>query len=100
MRRQLITAIIVNAFLVLIFIYSNFSIWNMLNEYQLIEGSWSPLSVDYVGKAVVIGGTPLATGGILISPNYPFWLFFFSTAINLYLIIRLQRSKETKETPS
>jgi hypothetical protein len=92
MRRQLITAIIVNAFLVLFFIYSNFSIWNMLNEYQLIEGSWSPLSVAYVGKGFV-GGAPLATGGLLFSPNYPFWLFFISTAINLYLIIKLQRKK-------
>lgn len=71
----------------------------MLNEYQLIAGSWSPLSVAYVGKAEV-GGTPLATGGLLNSPNYPFWLFFISTAINLYLIIRLQRSKETKQNPS
>ena len=71
----------------------------MLNEYQLIEGSWSPLSLDYVGKAEV-GGAPLATGELLNSLNYPFWLFFLSTAINLYLIIRLQRNKEAKQISS
>jgi hypothetical protein len=70
----------------------------MLNKYKLIEGSWSPWSVAYVGK-VFVGGGPLATGGLLNSPNYPFWLFFISIAINLYLIIRFKTRKDPKQTP-
>jgi hypothetical protein len=100
MLRKLRIAVIANVLLVLIFVYSNFSIWDMLNEHSLIQGSWTPWLVDYVGKAVLPGEKPLATGGLLISPNYPFWLFFLSTAVNLYLLIRLQRSKETKQNPS
>jgi hypothetical protein len=80
--KLLAIAVTANVTLVLLFAYSNFSIWNELNHYQLIAGSLSPFSINFVSKSVVDGGLPLATGGLFSSPNYPFWLFFISTALN------------------
>ena len=93
MRKIIMIAVLLNVFLILFFILSNLAIWNTLNGYELLQGSWSPLSINYFERAQV-GGPPLATGGGLFSPNLPFWLFFISTAINLYLIIRLQKTKK------
>lgn len=33
-------------------------------------------------------------------PNFPFFIFLFSLIVNAYFIIKLQRSKETKQKPS
>ena len=89
-------AVAANASLVLAFVYTNIVTWNLLNRFSLISGHWNPISTVFVAKSEMPGSLPLATVAELFSyPNYPFLLFFISTAINLYLIFRLQKSKET-----
>ena len=99
--RLLVMAVTINALLVMAFIFTNLSLWNVIDRSSLIgvgPYAWNPLSITFVHKAEIVGAPPLATGGLFSFFNFPFWLFFISTALNLYLIIRLQKSKETKPT--
>jgi hypothetical protein len=88
--------LLVNTLLAISFVYINFSIWDNMNRQDLISGNWNPFTISFVGKAVVNNELPLATDGLFINPNYPFWLFFLSTTVNLFFIFKLQRSKEKK----
>ena len=44
----------------------------------------------------VIHWVPPWYGGPIVLPNFLFWLFWLSTAVNVYFIIKHQRTKETK----
>ena len=100
MLRQLRTVIIVNLILILFFILVNYGIWNMYNHQGLTYSWWNPLTIQIDHAGTIINGQFIPTCGTTISPNYIFILFFVSTAANLYFIIKLQRSKETKQNPS
>jgi len=45
----------------------------------------------------VVDGEIYRVDGMGIMPNFPFWLFFISTAVNLYFIMKLvKESKPNK----
>jgi len=81
MSRQLKLIIVANALISLIFLVFNVLLWG--NYYYLylypfhihVQGPWF--------------------GDPIILPNLLFWLFWLSTGVNLYFIIRLQGSKES-----
>jgi len=98
MLRQLRTIIIVNAVLILLFILTNYGIWDVvtsnthlghtsMNAFNVVESLWGD----------VVDGQICRIDGMFIMPNFPFWLFFVAIAVNLLFIIKLQRSKETKQ---
>ena len=88
-----ITAVAVNAFLIWVFVLANYSIGNEINSNSMTESyfRWSPFSIQFANPA---------TGALFVISNLPFWVFFLSTAINMFFILILLRSKETKQKPS
>ena len=93
MLRQLRTVIIVNALLGVLFVYSNYALWDTINGFRSMgwgKTDWTPLIVN------------VDTGMLVPLPliNVPFILFWVLLITNLYFTVSLQRSKETKQTPS
>jgi hypothetical protein len=76
----------VNAFLIWLYVSSNYSIANEINSNSMTESYFrqSPFSIQFTNPA---------TGALFVISNFPFWLFFVSTAINLFFILILLRSK-------
>jgi hypothetical protein len=95
MSKLVRNAIIFNAILGLLYVYFSFSLWNTING-RLKDGYGSEWS------AWQIGVIPLSNDHIVpvFDLNIPFWIFWVIVACNIYFIIRLQRRKETKQTPS
>ena len=102
MSKQFKLIILVNALLMLLFVLSEYSIGNELNSYpnDLRYIRWSPFVIQDVHAGALINGNWVAVGATTLTINFPFWLFFVAIAVNLYFMFRLQRSKETKQTPS
>jgi hypothetical protein len=88
MSRQFKLMILLNILLSLVFVALNLA----YDDYGNIPGhavQWTPLWLRFYNYAL-----PVPDMGITI-PNFTFYLFWLSTIVNLYFIIRLQRSKET-----
>jgi hypothetical protein len=93
--KNLRTVIIVNAFLILLFVSSNYAVWTQFNsDHDLGFSRWNPFWIQDNISGGLVNGNFIGIGASIIMPNYPFWLFFVSIAVNFYLISRLQRNKE------
>jgi hypothetical protein len=104
--RKLLPIIIVNTFLVLLFIYSNNAIWNMVNgttvnydngtvDAYLITSHWGPIGINAPHYGFHNGAFGMVAG-IFWYYNFPYWLFFISTVVNLYFIVKLSKNKTTQ----
>ena len=95
MSKLVRNAIIFNVILSLLYAFLSLNLWNSING-RLNDGYGSQWS------AWQIGVIPLSNKHIVpvFDVNIPFWLFWAMLSVNLYFIIRLQRSKETKQTSS
>jgi hypothetical protein len=102
MLRQLRPIIIINFILVLIFVYADYSIGNIFNRYpdSLYSINWSPFLIQYNLAGAFVNGNWVAVGAFGDMVNFPFWLFFVSTVVNLFFIVRLVREKETQQKPT
>ena len=89
------TAIICNIILALIFVYTNFSLWELVNaEYPyLIASHWSPLGIS-APHYIISNGSVSIVQTIYMYFNTPFWIFLLLLIVNLYFIVRL--GKEAK----
>ncbi|NLE06264.1 MAG: hypothetical protein GX638_15870 [Crenarchaeota archaeon] len=98
MLRALRTIIVVNVLLLVFFILANFWIWGEFNSHinALGSGMLGPIWLQHTLSGAFVNGEWIGIGATTLILNFPFWLFFISTAINLYFIYRLQRSKDTK----
>jgi len=93
--KNLRTVIIVNAFLILLFVSSNYAVWTQFNsDHDLGFSRWNPFWIQDNISGGLVNGNFISIGASIIMPNYPFWPFFVSIAVNFYLISRLQRNKE------
>ncbi len=96
-------AIVTNLILALLFVAFNYVIWDDVQStrhlVQLV--SFSPLLI-FIQPLGALDNWQIQPIGLAKVPmvNFPFWIFFVAIAVNLYFIIRLQRSKETKQNPS
>jgi hypothetical protein len=78
-----------------------FVVFNLIYDYFANSPShqalWSPLWLYFYNYvfAAQFGGDILAP-----EPNFSFYFFWALLLVNVYFIVRLQRSKETKENPS
>lgn len=93
MSKQLKLMILVNVVLGLLYVVSNF-IFGYFANLPSIIAQWSPLwltfyNYDYIAE---FGGEIVAP-----IPNFSFYFFWVSIAVNLYFIVKLGRSKETKQ---
>ena len=97
MNRILKYAIVTNILLALLFVYSNFSLWSLVNaEYPfLIASHWSSLGINAQHYAINADGSIEVVQGIFSYFNSPFWIFWVLLIVNLYFILKL--NTEVKE---
>ena len=91
---RLRSIIIVNAVLILLFVASNYGIWDMVNSNTHL-GHTSMNAVNIVESmwGDVVDGNIERINGLSILPNLPFWLFFVTVAVNLYFIFKLSKKQ-------
>jgi len=96
---KLRSIIIVNVVLILLFVVTNYGMWSMVDIHPILGNTvMNPLNVIVSMWGDVVDGEIYRVGGIRIMPNFPFWLFFISTAVNLYFISRLiKQSRSNKQ---
>jgi hypothetical protein len=105
MLRKLLPIILINLILALLFVYSNYSIWNAVNSVPTLNGAspvsittsdWKPFEVVWHHYAYYNGNLAMS-GAIFFTYNFPYWLFFISTALNLYFIARFTKNKSLQQ---
>jgi len=85
-------AIAVNLLLALLFVYSNFSLWGLVNaEYPyLIASNWSPLGIS-APHYVITDGSFAIMQTVFLYFNTPFWIFWVLLAVNLFFILIISK---------
>jgi hypothetical protein len=94
-------AIATNIALSLLFIYSNYTIWelfrgNNIAHSTLISSGWNPLTINVVFSSYS-NGAFATVQGIFTYLNSPYLLFWVLMVTNMYFILKLQKSKQLKE---
>jgi hypothetical protein len=97
MRKIVRYAIVINILLALLFIYSNYTLWNLVNgnNNYFINSHWSPLGIS-APHYTYSNGTLSIVQTVYLYWNTPFWIFWVLLIANLYFILKI--SKETKQT--
>jgi hypothetical protein len=96
--KSLRTILAVNVVLILLFVVSNYALWDMLNSYtHLGRTVMNPLNVILSMWGDVVDGNIERISGLKIFPNFPFWIFFLTVAINLLFIYQLKKDDKTKQ---
>lgn len=99
MIKQLTIVILVNVILVLLFVYADYSVGNIFNRNpeSLYYVRWSPLSIQTVLAGSFVNGNWIAVGALGDFINFPFLIFFASTAVNLLFIVKLIKDNEQNQ---
>ena len=95
MTTRLTTVIIANVILGLLLYLSSQLVFWVLNSATL-----SGFSIFSISIVPISENPPYLTVGPHAIPNLPFYVFVVFLLVNTYFIIKLQRDKETKQTPS
>jgi len=93
MSKILALMILFNVLLGIAFVFSNYYIWNSLEEYPYTTDHWSPFMISYVQRYLV-NGELVSIQTIRVIPNYPFWLFWVAMIGNILFAVFILRSKE------
>ncbi len=91
-------AFVANALMILLYVYFNYFVWAEFNNGGLIYSWWNPFWIQISHAGSLINGQFIPTMGLTMFPNYFFIWYFVTTAINLFFMVKLQRSNETKQT--
>jgi hypothetical protein len=100
MLKKLSAILIVNAIIILLFVSSSYAITSDFSKYpnDLVMVHWNYFGYfDIYHAGGLVDGRFVATGAHNLFIDFPFWLFFVSTAVNLLFIIILLR-KAKKQT--
>ena len=92
MSKQFAMMILANIALGVSYVFSNYLIWDAVNQPSYYSTGWGPTSVELVPRPSVNGEPVPQVAFSLI--NYPFWLFWIAMGVNLLFIVWLQRNKE------
>ena len=87
-------AVVANVILVLVFVFSNYVVWDYVQStsYLVQLVSFSPFSIFVVPLGALENGKIIAIQLVKDAmPNFPFWLFFVAVAVNLYFIFKLSK---------
>jgi len=90
MKKIFIGIIVINMFLSLLFVYSNYVIWNTFNSEDLTHSRWNPILINYTPALNANGSLILSTGEFPII-NFPFLLFWLLMGSNLYFMRKLAK---------
>lgn len=97
MSRQLKVIVFLNILFAVLFCYFNWANWTLLNDERIelpISSEWGPFWIHVQPKPIGLGYTSV------FFPNYPLMLFWISTIVNLYFIIKLQKAKKQELSDS
>jgi hypothetical protein len=98
--QKLVIILVVNAIIILSFVSSSQAIANEFNNHpsDLLHVHWNFFGlINIVHEGYLVNGNYYGIGTYDLFYDFPFWLFFFSTAINLLFIIMLLIPKERKQ---
>ena len=98
MSKQFKLIILANVMLALLYVVSSYIIYVDINQWSKwnIASIWTPILVT----PYHIPNTPQVQMPVGSAWNLPFMLFWVILAVNLYFIIKLQKSKETQQVLS
>jgi hypothetical protein len=89
-----ITIIIVfDIFISLLFIISNFLVWDYLNGKLTMNNNWGPFEIGSIPQTL-INGTLEVVGTFTMKINYPFILFWIALVGNLIIFVYILKSKK------
>lgn len=97
MLKKLGAILTINAIIVLLFVSSSYAITSDLSRYQgeLVMVHWNYFGYSQIYSAgALVNGNFEATDAHILFIDFPFWLFFVSTAVNLLFIVIVLRRKE------
>lgn len=100
MLKKLSAILIVNAIIILLFVSSSYAITSNFSQYpnDLVMVHWNYFGFfDIYHAGGLVNGHFVATGAHDLFIDFPFWLFFVSTAVNLIFILTILRPKKTHE---
>lgn len=87
--------VIANLILAVLFVIQNYGLWDEFNsESQIpIIGSvhFDPFWIQFNQRMVFTSNNWVDLTGVYSVPNFPFWLFFITIAVNLYFIYKLSK---------
>ena len=92
MLRIVKLAIVTNSILSLLFVLSNYVIWDSFNRWQVTFSRWNPIAIVYTPGEYQNGYHAIVSGQFMIL-NLPFWIFWVLMVANLYFVFKLQKSK-------
>jgi hypothetical protein len=93
MPKEFKLMILVDVLLGFFFIVSNL-IYDYFGNMPSHNALWSPLWLTFYNY------NPITDDVGVREPNFSFYFFWALLLVNVYFIIRLQRSKDTKQNPS
>ena len=97
MLRKVKLIILVNMLLCFLFVVFDYGEVLSINKWSTagpVNVNWNPIEMS----VVPISNPPIPGMGVIF--NFPLILFFVATILNLYFIVKLQSSRETKQNPS
>ena len=99
MSRQLKAIVILNILIVILFVYFNWANWAFLNDERVglpIISEWDPIWIHVAPRTSMIVREPNQPPDFtsVLFPNYTLMLFLLSTTINLYFLIKHQRTEK------
>ncbi len=97
MHKWFALMILFNIVIGIVFVFSNYFVWNTVNQSSYYSTDWGPINVEIVPKPS-INGEPTPQIAFLIF-NYPFWLFWVAMIGNLIFMTMYAKGKE-KSTKS
>ncbi len=95
MSKILALMIVFNVLMGVAFVYSNYYIWNRLDDYQISPAHWNPITVAWV-PAMVQNGMYIQIETVIVLNNYPFQLFWVAMIGNIIFAVLIYRNKKTK----
>lgn len=100
MDKKLSAILAVNAIIVLLYVASSYAITSDFSKYpnELVMVRWNYFGYfDIYHAGGLVNGNFVATGAHDLFVDFPFWLFFISSAVNLLFIVKLVTKKGPKE---
>ena len=103
MLKKLAPIVVVNVAIVCLFVLSSYTLVAEFNSYPdgLFYVNWNPLgSVTINHAGAFVNGHYMPVGAVTSSIDFPFWLFFVSTAVNMVFIVKLIKDQKTVSAES
>ena len=100
MLKKLSLILAVNAAIMLLFVWTSYSLTSDFSTYpnDLVMVHWNYFGLfDIYHAGGLVNGNFVPTGAHVLVFDFPFWLFFVSTAVNLIFIVLLLKNKEQKK---